>query len=338
VYIPASRGGGEPGDARIVLEQIDLTRRIIERYPETFELALGANDIERIHGEGRIASLMGMEGGHSIEDSMSVLRMTYDMGVRYMTLTHSLNTRWADSATDQAIHGGLSPFGEEIVREMNRIGMIVDLSHVSAGTMHDALDVAEAPVIFSHSSARAVTDSRRNVPDDVLRRLPDNRGIVMVTFVPTYVSQELLDYWEARQAEQRRLQDEHGNDVERIREGMGAWRAANSRPEATLLDVADHIDHIVSVAGIESVGIGGDYDGVPRLPKGLEDVSGYPNLVAELFRRGYSRSDVRKIVGENMLRVMRDVEAASERLSRQRRASEARLEDMAEQTETASGT
>lgn len=334
VYIPATRGGGRPGDARIVMEQIDLTRRMIDRYSDTFEFAGSADDIERIHAEGKIASLMGMEGGHSIEDSMGVLRMTYDAGVRYMTLTHSLNTRWADSATDQAAHGGLTDFGREIVREMNRLGMLIDLSHVSEETMHDALDVADAPVIFSHSSTMAVTDSPRNVPDSVLERLRRNGGVIMITFVPAYVSQDVLDYWQDRQARQRELQDEFGNDVEAIRAGMNQWSEENPAPRATLHDVADHIEHAIRVAGINHVGLGGDYDGVPRLPEGLEDVSGYPNLVAELFARGYTRREVRKIVGENALRVMREAERAAARLQRLRPPSEARIEELDAPAET----
>ncbi len=327
VYIPASPGGGRPGDVKTVLEQIDVVHRMIDRYPETFELALTAADVERIFESGKIASMIGMEGGHSMEGSLAALRMLYDVGARYMTLTHSKNTRWADSATDERVHAGLTEFGEEVVREMNRMGMLVDLSHVSSETMHQALDIAEAPVIFSHSSCRAVTDTPRNVPDDVLRRLADNGGVIMITFVGAFVSEPLRQWYDKRRELQQSLQDQFPQEPERVREGVEAWTLANPRPEATLDDVADHIEHAVRVTGVDHVGIGGDYDGVTILPVGLDDVTGYPRLFAELLERGLSESDCKKIAGLNVLRVMRQAERVAKRLQRERNPSEMTLED-----------
>lgn len=325
VYIPIRAYPGRAGDARAVIEQIDVTRRLIDRY-EDLELALTADDIVRIHRNGRIASLIGMEGGHSIENSLAVLRATYDLGARYMTLTHSDNLAWADSATDTRNLGGLSPFGREVVREMNRLGMLVDLSHVSPEVMHDALDTSEAPVIFSHSSARAVTDHPRNVPDSVLRRLRETDGVVMVTFVPTFVSEQLRRWTNARADEVNRLRAA-GAEGESITASMERWERVNPRPTATLDDVADHIDHVRRVAGIERVGIGGDYDGIPAGPRGLEDVSKYPDLFIELVRRGYTDDDLRAIAGGNLLRVMRRAELVAAGLQRERGPSEARIED-----------
>lgn len=328
VYIPVDDAGGRPGDARVVIEQMDLTRRLIDRHDD-LELALTAEDIVRIHRRGRIASLMGMEGGHSIENSLAALRATYALGARYMTITHSSNIPWADSATDDRVLGGLSPFGEEVIREMNRLGMLVDLSHVSPEVMHDALDVSEAPVIFSHSSARAVCDHPRNVPDDVLRRIRDLDGVVMVTFVPSFVSEELRVWFGERQAERDRLRARHGEENnDAVSEGLRAWERRHPRPEATMAQVADHIDHIRDVAGIDRLGIGGDFDGVGSLPVGLEDVSTYPDLFLELARRGYSDADLRKIAGENLLRVMRQAERVAARLQREREPSGARIEDL----------
>ncbi|MFG0274713.1 MAG: dipeptidase [Phycisphaerales bacterium] len=321
VYIPASDTGSRPGDVRRVAEQIDVVKRMARAYPEHLALAYTADDIERIARSGRIASLIGMEGGQSIEASLGALRQLYDLGARYMTLTHSLNTEWADSATDDREFGGLTEFGEEVVREMNRLGMLVDLSHVSPETMHDALDVAEAPVIFSHSSARAVCDHPRNVPDDVLTRVRETQGLVMVTFVPVFVSEELRVWYEAYQAERERLR-EAGLEGDAFDREVAAHRAANPAPEATLVDVADHIDHIRDIAGIECIGIGGDYDGVGSLPAGLEDVSTYPALFAELLRRGYTEEELRMIAGGNALRVMREAEDVARRLQRERGPSE----------------
>lgn len=328
VYIPIRRPGGSDGDARVVLEQIDLVHRMIARYPNDLELALTADDAERIHADGKIASLIGMEGGHSMENSMAVLRALYERGARYMTLTHSLGTFWADSATDEVRLNGLNEFGEEVVREMNRLGMIVDLSHVSFETMHDALRITEAPVIFSHSSAYAVCKHPRNVPDDVLLKLRENDGVVMVTFFPSYVSEELRQWIDAQRAEEMRLREEFPDpqDTPTIERRMEAWRVANPRPWPTLSQVADHIDHVRKVAGIDHIGIGSDYDGMPPGPVGLEDVSTYPDLFVELLKRGYSDEDIAKIAGRNVLRVMRDVEQVAERLQRERQPSEMLLE------------
>lgn len=307
VYIPIPQRGGRPGDARTVIEQIDFVKRLAARYPEYLEMAYTADDIERIHGEGRIASLMGMEGGHSIEDSLAVLRATYDLGARYMTLAHTKNTRWCDSATDETEHDGLTDFGAQVVREMNRLGMLVDLSHVSPAAMHDALDVSEAPVIFSHSGAWAVCHSERNVPDDVLLRLKDNGGVIMIVFLGYYVSEDLRQW--GRASEQA---DE-------------AWRAANPRPRATLAQVADHVDYVRNLIGVEHIGIGSDFDGTSSLPVGLEDVSKFPDLLVELMRRGYTEDEIKQIAGLNVLRVMRQVEAVAGRLQRTTDPLDARL-------------
>ena len=330
VYIPIRRPGGSDGDARIVFEQIDLVHRIVERYSDTFEIAYTADDVERTHRAGKIASMMGMEGGHSIENSLGVLRMLYDAGARYMTLTHSLGLFWADSATDEARVDGLSPFGVQVVREMNRLGMLVDLSHVSAATMHDALDAAEAPVIFSHSSAYAICRHPRNVPDEVLVRLRDNGGVVMVTFFPWYVSEELRLWMDAERAERDRLSAANPDPAQRqaIEDGLATWREAHPRPWPTLSQVADHIDHVRKVSGIDHIGLGSDYDGMPPGPIGLEDVSKYPMLFVELLRRGYSEDDLRKIAGRNVLRVMRQCEQVAARLQQEREASSATLEQL----------
>lgn len=320
VYTPSETAG--PGAARVLFEQIDMARRIVGRYPDAFEMAGTADDVERVFAAGKIASMLGIEGGHGIENSLAVLRMAYDQGARYMTLTHGSNVDWADSSTDEPVHGGLSAFGEEVVREMNRLGMLVDLSHVSPETMHDALDAAEAPVIFSHSSARALTDHPRNVPDDVLSRLPENGGVVMITFVPSFVSEEVRLYSEAIRSEAESLASRFTGDPNRIRAELESWRATNPAPRATLADVADHIDHVRQVAGIDHLGIGSDFDGISSEPIGLEDVSTYPDLFAELLRRGYSDDDVRKIIGLNLLRVMRAAEQVAERLQSERPSSD----------------
>ncbi len=314
VYIPISERHGRAGDARAVIEQIDFVKRLAARYPDDLEIAYTADDVVRIHRSGKIASLIGMEGGHSIEDSLAVLRATYELGARYMTLAHSKNTRWCDSATDEPEHDGLTAFGEQVVWEMNRLGMLVDLSHVSPATMHDALDVSRAPVIFSHSSAYAVCHHVRNVPDVVLRRVADNDGVVMITFLGFYVSEELRQYGERRAAERTRLQQHYGNDTDAIRRELALWSQANRAPRATVAQVADHIDHVRDVAGIDHIGLGGDYDGTSSLPVGLEDVSCYPNLVVELLQRGYSDEDVKNILGLNVLRAMREVEGVAAEL------------------------
>ena len=309
VYVPASL---TPPDAAVAtFEQIDTVKRIVAAHPDVFALAYTADDVVRIHRSGRIASLIGMEGGYSIADSLGLLREFYDAGARYITLTHSRTTTWADSATDAPKWGGLSPFGEEVVREMNRLGMMVDLSHVSEETMLDAMRVSAAPVIFSHSSARAVTDHPRNVPDSVLRLMAEDGGIVMVTFVPGFVSEEVRSWNAARAAEEARLKSLNPGAPDVVTAGMTAWTAAHPVPVATLADVADHIEHVRDVAGIDHVGIGGDFDGVDSLPIGLEGVETYPALLSELIRRGWSEADIRKLAGENLLRVMRAVEAVA---------------------------
>ncbi len=298
VYVPFD--AVQEGAARVQLEEIDIARQVIARYPDHFELALSPSDVERIFGSGKIASMLGMEGGHAIENSLGALRAFFDLGVRYMTLTHGGTIEWLDSATDEARHNGLTAFGAEVVREMNRLGMLVDLSHVSPKGMADVLDVAEAPVIFSHSSARALTDSPRNVPDDILRRMPENGGVVMVTFVPSYVSEEVRTY-------------------------DGPPEGA---PRATLGDVADHIQYVREGAGIDHVGIGSDFDGISSTPAGLEDVSTFPALLEELSRRGWSEKDLRKVAGENLLRAWREAERVARRIQRERGPSTATIEEL----------
>ena len=324
VYVPAEMKGPEGVEA--VMQQIDVARRVVARYPAHLEMAYTADDIVRIHKAGRIASLIGMEGGHAIDNSLPVLRTFYAAGARYMTLTHSANTDWADSATDAPVHGGLTPFGKELVREMNRMGMLVDLSHVSAETMKDALEVAQAPVIFSHSSARAVGSHPRNVPDEVLRLLPKNGGVVMVTFVGVFISDDERAWSAAQGAEEARLKALNPGDPTRVEAGLKAWLAANARPRATIAQVADHIEHIRKVAGVDHIGLGGDFDGTPTLPLGVDGVDAYPAILAELARRGWSDQDLRKVAGENVLRAMHGAEAAAARLQAQRPASEATLE------------
>jgi len=306
VFVPCSY----TGDAAVtaVLEQIDLTRRMIAAYPEAFELALTADDVERAFAAGRIASLLGAEGGHCINESLGVLRMLHALGVRYMTLTHNNNTPWADSATDEPAVGGLNDFGRDVVRQMQRIGMLVDLSHVAPATMHAALDTAEAPVIFSHSSARAVCDCPRNVPDDVLSRLAVNDGVCMVTFVPRFVSQECADWNVGLEAEMtRRGMDPR--DIGQCYAFQPEWEAAHPLPVATVTQVADHIEHVRDVAGMAHVGIGGDFDGTDQTPVGLSDVSAYPALFAELANRGWPESDLAAVAGANLLRTLRAAEA-----------------------------
>jgi membrane dipeptidase len=307
VYVPTASNGAVA--VQTVLEQIDIVHRMCRQYPETFELALTAADIKRIHQRGKIASLIGMEGGHSIDNSLAVLRMTYELGARYMTLTHVTNTDWADAAGDTPVHHGLTPFGEEVVREMNRLGMLVDLSHVSDDTMRAALRVSKAPVIFSHSSARAVCHHARNVPDDILKLTAENGGVVMVCFLPAYVTESARLYSEAAKDEQDKLKGQFGDDEHKIEQAMAAWRKSYRQPHrATLLNVADHIDHIRKVAGIDHLGIGSDFDGFRGATEGLEDVSCYPALLAEMIRRGYSDSDIKKLAGLNVIRVLRDAE------------------------------
>ncbi len=324
VYVPADT----PNPTVTVLEQIDVVHRLAARYPEALEVALTAGDVERIHKSGKVASLVGMEGGHAIASSLAVLRQLYAAGARYMTITHSKNVPWADSATDAPKVGGLSQFGVEVVREMNRLGMLVDLSHVSAEAMHDALDASAAPVVFSHSSARALNGHPRNVPDDVLRRLPDNGGVVMVTFVPSFVSEELRQWGAEEDAVEARLKAVHPGDPQAVAAALEAWRKEHPAPRATLGQVADHVEHARRVAGVDHVGIGSDFDGIPSVPVGLEDVADFPVLLAELLRRGWSDDDVKKLAGGNALRVLSEVERAAERLRRERPASEATIEEL----------
>ena len=325
VYVPAEL----PGDMAVTatLEQIDLVHEMIRRYPDALELALTAADAEWILATGKVASLLGAEGGHSIACSLSVLRALHALGVRYLTLTHNRNVPWADSATDEPAVGGLTAFGREVVSEMQRLGMLVDLSHVSAGTMRDAFDNAEAPVIFSHSSARALCDHPRNVPDDMLARLPDNGGVCMVTFVPAFVSQVCRD-WELGFAAEMEGRGLDHKDISSRKQLLAEWVAGHPRPAAALSQVADHIDHVREVAGVGHVGLGGDYDGTDQLPEGLPDVSCYPALIAELQRRGWSEADCGQLASGNILRVMREAAAAAEAISARRGPSQARIEDL----------
>ncbi|GMV07682.1 MAG: membrane dipeptidase [Gemmatimonadota bacterium] len=287
VYIPFE--AAQEGAAKVQLEQIDIARQVVAKYADVFEMALTPSDVERVFGSGKIASMLGMEGGHAIENSLGALRAYYDLGARYMTLTHNGTLDWADAANDEHRHGGLTEFGREVVREMNRLGMLVDLSHTSPETMNDALDVAEAPVIWSHADTKGLRDHPRNVPDQVLRRLPDNGGVVMVTFVPSFLT---------------------------------------DRDQATIGDVADHIEHVVEIAGIDHVGIGSDFDGIDSTPVGLEDVSTYPKVFAELSRRGWSEEDLSKLAGENLLRAWREAEAVARRLQRERGPSTATIQQL----------
>jgi membrane dipeptidase len=326
VYVPVELPGADAVQA--VLEQIDDVNRLAERYPETFELARTADDVVRIHKAGRIASLIGVEGGHSIHNSLAVLRQLSRAGARYMTITHFKNTDWADSATDEPQHGGLTRFGEEVVREMNRLGMLVDLSHVAPETMKKAIAVAAAPVIFSHSSARALVDHPRNVPDDVLRLLPQNGGVVMVTFVPSFVSEEVRAWNAENDAEEARLKALYPGDPALVKRELDDWRRQHPVPRATLEQVADHVEHVRQVAGIDHVGIGSDFDGITSVPLGLEGVGDYPNLFAELLRRGWTDEEIEKLAGLNVLRVLREAERVAQRLQKERPASDARIEEL----------
>jgi membrane dipeptidase len=325
VYVPAGLAGESA--VTTTLEQIDLVRQLVERYPAALELALTAGDVRRIMAAGRLASLIGAEGGHSIASSLGALRALYQLGVRYMTLTHNLNTPWADSATDTPAAGGLTEFGREVVREMQRLGMLVDLSHVAATTMSDALDVAEAPVIFSHSSSRAVCDHPRNVPDDILARLAANGGVCMITFVPAFVSPACRE-WELELAAELDRRGLDPRDVSARKQLKHDWMEANPPPEATLRDVVAHAVHMREVAGIEHLGIGGDYDGTDRLPAGLEDVSRYPALIAALLDLGWSEEDCGRLANGNLLRVLHDAEAAATAIRSRRGPSAVRIEDL----------
>jgi membrane dipeptidase len=313
VYVPPNAPG--PPVVQAVLGQIYVVHQIVTCWPETFEFARTAADIERIHRDGKIASLIGMEGGHSINNSLAVLRRTYALGARYMTLTHTKNTDWADAAGDKPRHHGLTRFGEEVVREMNRLGMLVDLSHVTDETMRAALKVSQAPVIFSHSSICALCNCPRNVPDDVLKLTARNGGIVMVCFLPGYLTPRAYTAFQAAEAEKARLRKLYPERSPRFQKAMAAWRRKHPTAHlSSLSDVADHIDHVRKVAGLDHVGIGSDFDGFEGTTDGLEDVSCYPALLAELMRRGYTHQDIRQLAGLNLLRVFREVESVSARL------------------------
>ncbi|MGW0875107.1 dipeptidase [Streptomyces sp. NPDC002740] len=321
VYVRADQPDAVPA----TLEQIDCVRRLIARHPEDLRAALTAADMEAARAEGRIASLMGAEGGHSIANSLGTLRGLYALGVRYMTLTHNDNVDWADSATDVPRAGGLSAFGREVVREMNREGMLVDLSHVAATTMRDALDTTSAPVIFSHSSARAVCDHPRNIPDDVLGRLPANGGMAMVTFVPKFVLQAAVDWTAAADDNMRANGFHHLATTAEAMKVHRVFEETNPRPVATVATVADHLDHMREVAGIDHLGIGGDYDGTAFTPDGLDDVSGYPNLIAELLDRGWSGPDLAKLTWRNAVRVLGAAEDVARGLQATRSPSHATI-------------
>ncbi|WBO65876.1 dipeptidase [Streptomyces camelliae] len=317
-----------PGAAVATLEQIDCVRQLIARHPTDLQAARTAADMEAARADGRIASLMGAEGGHSIENSLGTLRGLYELGVRYMTLTHNDNNDWADSATDEPKVGGLSAFGREVVREMNRLGMLVDLSHVATTTMRAALDTSSAPVIFSHSSARAVCDHPRNIPDDVLERLPANGGMAMVTFVPKFVLQAAVDWTLAADENMRAHGLHHLDTSPRAMEIHRAFEERHPRPIATVATVADHLDHMREVAGIDHLGIGGDYDGTAFTPDGLNDVSGYPNLLAELLERGWSKADLAKLTWKNAVRVLGAAEDVARQIQATRAPSNATIESL----------
>src|ERR1700674_322007 len=324
VWIPVETQG--PQAVQMTLEQIDLVKRMSARYSADFAMAYSAADIRRIHKSHKVASLIGIEGGHQINNSLAVLRQTYEVGARYMTLTHSTNTPWADSATDAPAHHGLTPFGVDVVKEMNRLGMLVDLSHVSPDTMKAARAASQAPVIFSHSSARALVDHPRNVADDILRSVAAHGGVVMVNFAPGYVS-DARNHWDADQAAERTRFNSppyiglYIGQPERAKAALAAWEEKHPRPAATLVQVADHIDHIRQVAGVDHVGLGSDFDGIGDAPVGLDGVDRYPALLEELMRRGWTDADVAKVAGENLLRVMGAAEKVAVRLRDARPAS-----------------
>ena len=315
VYVPAeTRKAGVAYQTTV--EQIELVHEMIKRYPDVFQLSLSADDVEAARKAGKIASLIGMEGGHSIEDSLQNLRRLYDMGARYMTLTHSDTLGWADSATDESQHGGLAPFGEEVVREMNRLGMLVDLSHVSPETMHDALDLSKAPVIYSHSSAKAIANHPRNVPDDVLKRIAVNRGVVMINFFSGFVVPESAEIMKEMFQVRRALMAKYPNSKKDVDREYKAWQLKNPFPAGEAKIIADHIDHVVKVAGIDCVGLGSDYDGITTIPKGMEDVSTYPLLTELMLQRGYSEEEIHKVLYKNILRALRECEEVAKEISK----------------------
>jgi membrane dipeptidase len=309
IWIPAKFSG--PRAVEMTLEQVDIVKRMVAKYPRDLEWASTADDIVRIHKAGRIGSLMGIEGGHQIDNNLAALRQFYALGVRYMTLTHTLNNDWADSATDDPKHGGLTPFGLKVIAEMNRLGMLVDLSHVAPTTMAAALKATRAPVIFSHSDARALSDHPRNVPDEVLRLLPANGGVVMVNFYPGHLSAKFRVWSADRAAEEARQKALLNGRPDLRSRAMDAWDTANPRPVTPIAEVADHIEHVAKIAGIDHVGIGGDLDGIDVTVPGLGGADGYPNLFAELIRRGWSDADLAKLAGSNVLRAMRGAEAVA---------------------------
>jgi membrane dipeptidase len=326
-YKPNGAVSSTPGYARVQLEQIDIARRVIAKYPE-LAWTPTADAARASMKSGKIASLLGMEGGHAIENSLALLREYYELGARYMTLTHNVTLDWADAALDSAKHGGLTPFGKEVVREMNRLGMIVDLSHVSPGTMSAALNVTEAPVIFSHSGARALVDHKRNVPDSILARVPKNGGVVMVPFVTAFTNAAVKADDDALEAATAEATKRHPNDTAAARVDVAQWRASHKRPQSTLKDVADMIEHVRKIAGVDHVGIGSDFDGISENVVGLEDVSKFPALFAELARRGWSDADLAKLASGNVLRVLKDNEAVSARLKKTRKPSNATIEEL----------
>jgi len=311
-YVPVRYRGREA--SRLAREQIDLIHRLTARYPDDLAMAYSLEDIRRITGSGRIASMVGVEGGHAIDDSLEVLEELYELGARYLTLTHSATLDWVDAAGDEPRNGGLSDFGRDVVRFMNGLGMLVDISHVTADAMRDVLDATAAPVIFSHSSARALADHPRNVPDDVLERVHENRGAVLVNFFPGFLTTEGARNVRRIFAEEARIRSEHP-DPDGFRAAMDRWYAEKLPQRGDVSTIVDHIDHIVRVAGVDHVGLGSDFDGIPLVPEGMEDVSRFPAITAELLRRGYAEGDVRKVLGENFLRVLGEVEEASRRLA-----------------------
>jgi membrane dipeptidase len=327
IYIPGEVK--DSGYARIQLEEFDIARRMIAKYPDKMLFAKTSADVRAAQAQGKIASFLGLEGGHAIENSLGALRIYYELGARYMTLTHNVTLDWVDAALDKPTHGGLTPFGKEVVREMNRMGMIVDLSHVSPAVMSNVLDITEAPVMFSHSSSRALSDHRRDVPDSILVRVKANGGVVMVTFVREFISQKNLDWRTTAAAHRKELATGFGGDTARLHAAMIAWESANPEPLVTLKDVADHFDHIKQVAGVDHVGIGGDFDGTGgEHIQGLEDVSKYPNLLAELARRGWTDDELRKVASGNILRVLAANEKVAARLQKTRKPSTRTIDEL----------